>query len=108
LFEKGERVGAVLGRHTGRPDPLVQVGVRELDLVPEDDLGVLELVGDDAGPGVGREHARIQVDEAAECREAELAGLEDDVEGMKLLEELELRRVRLELHLPPGLVGDPV
>ena len=75
----------------GRPHALVELVVGELDLVAEDHLGVVELVGDDAGPGVRREHAGIEIDQAAERGEAELAGLEDDVGGVELVEQLQLR-----------------
>ena len=108
VVAESQGIGTVLhGRHR-TPEALVEPVVGEIDLVPEDDLRVLELVGDDAGAGVGGEHAGIEVDQAAEGREPELAGLQDQVEGVDLVQELQLGRVRHELGRLPRLVGDPV
>ena len=93
VVAEGERVGAVLHGRARRPsDALVELVVGVLDLVAEDHLGVVELVGDDAGPGVGREHAGVEIDQAAERGEAELAGLQDDVGRVQLVEEARAAR----------------
>ena len=89
---EGEGVGAVLHGRAGCLQPLVELVVGVLDLVAEDDLGVVELVGDDAGAGVGREDAGVEIDQAAERGEAELPGLEDDVGRVQLVEEVRAAR----------------
>ena len=106
LLREGQGVGAVLHGRGGCLQSLVELVVGILDLVAEDDLGVVELVGDDAGAGVGREDAGIEIDQAAERREAELAGLQDDVGRVQVVEQRQLRRVRPEGNALPGLVGD--
>ena len=105
---EGQRVGAVLQGRGGSLQSLVELVVGVLDLVAEDDLGIVELVGDDAGPGVRREDAGIEIDQAAERGEAELAGLEDDVGRVQVVEQRHLGAVRPEGNARPGLVGDRV
>ena len=105
---EGQRVGAVLQGRGSSLQSLVQLIVGILDLVAEDDLGIVELVGNDAGPRVGREDAGIEIDQAAQRGEAELAGLQDDVGGMQVVEQGHLRAVRSEGNARPGLVGDRV
>ena len=65
-------------------------------------------MGNDAGSSVRRKQASIEVDQAAECRESKLPRLQDDVERCRLVEEIKLRLVRLELDLDALLIRDPV
>src|SRR5215210_1011891 len=78
------------------------------DLVAEDHLGVVETMLDHPGPGVGGEQAGVEVDKAAQRGEAELAGLEDQVEAMDLVEEPELGGVGDKGDRAATLVGDGV
>ena len=49
-------------------------------------------MGNDAGPGGGREDTGIEIDQAAQRGDAELASLQDDVCGVEV--ERHLRAVR--------------
>jgi hypothetical protein len=74
LLPKVRVFGRILHGRAGGLQAGVELVIGELDLVAEDDLGVVQLVGDDAGSGVLGEQAGVEVDQAAQGGEAELPG----------------------------------
>src|SRR6185312_15679577 len=99
-----QAVGAVLLGRADLAKGLRQVVVRELDLVGEEGLRVLQVVRDHAGREVRREEAVVQHVELDHRRESALASLQDDIQAMAVEDEVFLVRVHPEGDLLTGLV----